>query len=147
MSATVVVVAAAAAVDVDDPFVSCSSRRTWPTARRKVHTPAARSSSSTSCVSPSPRSPDQQHRRPTLDAQQYRDKTHAALYSLNSIGPTPTATPTRTSSPTCPPTRPTRALFPARILARLSVRDARVNTCKRVLYTICYRVHVYKISR
>jgi len=45
------------------------------------------------------------------------------------------------SSPTCPPTCPTRALF----LARLSVRDARVYTCMHVLYTICYRVHVYKI--
>ena len=30
-------------------------------------------------------------------------------------------------------------------LARLSVRDARVHTCKRILYTISYRVHVYKI--
>ena len=29
----------------------------------------------------------------------------------------------------------TRALFLARILARMSVRDARVYTCKRVLYT------------
>ena len=32
----------------------------------------------------------------------------------------------------------TRALF----LARMSVRDARVCTCKRVLYTISYRVPV-----
>jgi len=73
--------------------------------------------------------------------------TSEKQFSLNSMGPTPTATPTRTSSPTCPPTRPTRALFLARILARLSVRDARVHTCKRVLYTISYRVHVYKITR
>jgi len=92
--------------------------------------------------------------------------------SLNSMGPIPT--PTRTSSPrksacpapaevgtfslpragharqsslTCPPTRPTRALFLARILERLSVMDARMHTCKCVLYTISYRVHVYKITR
>ena len=38
------------------------------------------------------------------------------------------------------------ALFLARILARLSIMDARVHTCKRVLYTISYRVHVYKIT-
>jgi len=37
----------------------------------------------------------------------------------------------------------TRALF----LARMSVRDARVYTCKRVLYTITYRVHINKITR
>jgi len=37
---------------------------------------------------------------------------------------------------------PTRAIFLARILARMSVRDARVYT-----YTISYRVHVYKITR
>jgi len=30
---------------------------------------------------------------------------------------------------------------------KLSVRDARVYTCTRVLYTISYRVHVYKITR
>jgi len=69
-----------------------------------------------------------------------------AVLSLNSMGPTPT----RTYSPTCPPTRPTRArraFFFAMILARLSVRDARVHTCKRVLYRISYRVHVYKITR
>ena len=49
----------------------------------------------------------------------------------------------RWSSPTCPPTCPTRALF----LARMSVRDARVYTCKPVLYAISYRVPVYKITR
>jgi len=74
----------------------------------------------------------------------------ASWVRWNSMGPTPS----RTSSPTsargssrgksvCPqattrtarrstPTCPTRALF----LARISVRDARVYTCKRVLYTI-----------
>ena len=52
----------------------------------------------------------------------------------------------RRSSPTCPPTCPTRALFLAMIVARMSVRDARVYTCQRVLYTIRYRVHVYKIT-
>ena len=31
--------------------------------------------------------------------------------------------------------------------AIMSVRDARVYTCKHVLYTISYRVHVYKITR
>ena len=36
--------------------------------------------------------------------------------------------------------------FRASILARMSVRDARMYTCKRVLYTISYRVHVYKIT-
>ena len=40
----------------------------------------------------------------------------------------------------------TRA-FPRDVLARMSVRNARVYTCKRVLYTISYRVHVYKITR
>jgi len=39
------------------------------------------------------------------------------------------------------------ALFLARILARLSVGDAPVHTCKRVRYTINYRVYVYKITR
>ena len=43
----------------------------------------------------------------------------------------------RGSSPTCPPTCPTRAIF----LARMSVRDARVYTCKRVLYTISYGIY------
>jgi len=47
------------------------------------------------------------------------------------------------SSPSCS----TRVLFLATILARMSVRDAHVYTCKRVLYTINYRVHVYKITR
>jgi len=37
--------------------------------------------------------------------------------------------------------------FRARIFARMSIKDARVYTCKRVLYTISYRVHVYKITR
>jgi len=32
------------------------------------------------------------------------------------------------------------------LLARMSIRDALVYTC-RVLYTISYRVHVYKITR
>jgi len=32
-------------------------------------------------------------------------------------------------------------------LARMFVRDARVYTCNRVLYTISYRVHVYQITR
>ena len=61
----------------------------------------------------------------------------------------PRAGHARRSSPTCPPTCPTRALFFARILARMSVRDARVYTYKRVLllYTITYCVHVYKITR
>jgi len=49
----------------------------------------------------------------------------------------------RRSSPTCPPTR--RAIFLATILARMSVRDARVYTCIRVLYTIMYRVQNYTI--
>jgi len=36
----------------------------------------------------------------------------------------------------------------ARILARISVKkNARVYTCERVLYTISYRIHVYKITR
>ena len=52
----------------------------------------------------------------------------------------PRAGHARRSSPTCPPTYPTRALFLARILARMSVSDACV-------YTISYRVHVYKITR
>jgi len=39
------------------------------------------------------------------------------------------------------------ARFSSRILARTSVRDARMYTCKRVLYTISYCVHVYKITR
>jgi len=47
------------------------------------------------------------------------------------------------TSPTCPPTCPTCALF----LARMSVRDASVYTYKCVLYTISYRVPVYKITR
>ena len=34
----------------------------------------------------------------------------------------------------------------ALFLARLSVKDARVHTCKRVLNTIRYRVHVYTIG-
>jgi len=56
----------------------------------------------------------------------------------------PRAGHARRSSPTCPPTCPTRgALFLARILERMSVRDARVYTCKRVLYTISY----HKITR
>jgi len=38
------------------------------------------------------------------------------------------------------------ARFLARILVRWSVRDARVYACS-VLYTISYRVHVYKITR
>jgi len=50
----------------------------------------------------------------------------------------PRARHARQSSPTCPPTRPTRALILAGILARLSDRDARVHTCKRVQY---YTVH------
>ena len=37
--------------------------------------------------------------------------------------------------------------FRARIVARMSVSDARVYTCTLVLYTISYRVHVYKITR
>jgi len=37
--------------------------------------------------------------------------------------------------------------FRARIVARMSVRGVRVYTCTRVLYTIMYRVHVYKITR
>jgi len=41
------------------------------------------------------------------------------------------------------PRRLVRRLF----LARMSVRDVRVYTCKRVVYTISYRVHVYKITR
>jgi len=53
----------------------------------------------------------------------------------------PRAGHARRSSPACPPT--CHALF----LARMSVRDARVYTCKRVLYTISYRVPVYKITR
>jgi len=44
-------------------------------------------------------------------------------------------------------TCPTCDLFLARILTRMSVRDACVYTCKRVLYTISYHVHVYKIIR
>jgi len=36
--------------------------------------------------------------------------------------------------------------FRARIVARMSVRDARVYACTRELYTISYRVHVYKIT-
>jgi len=40
----------------------------------------------------------------------------------------PRAGHARRSSPTCPPTCPTRALF----LAMMSVRDARVYTCKRI---------------
>ena len=55
----------------------------------------------------------------------------------------PRAGHARRSSPTCP----TRALFLTRILARMSVSDTRVYTCKRILYTISYRVHVYKITR
>jgi len=43
------------------------------------------------------------------------------------------------------------SLFLVRILARMSVRetvrDACVYTCKHVLYTISYLVHVYKITR
>jgi len=54
----------------------------------------------------------------------------------------PRAGHARRSSPTCPPTCPTRSLFLARILARMSVRDACVYTCKRVLYTIAVGVHV-----
>ena len=50
----------------------------------------------------------------------------------------PRAGHARRSSPTCP----TRALF----LARMSVRNARVYTCKRVLYTISYRVQNYTIG-
>ena len=49
----------------------------------------------------------------------------------------------RRFSPTCPPTCPTPAHFLARILARMSVRDARVYACKRVLYTISYRVYTF----
>jgi len=78
------------------------------------------------------------------------------------MGPTPTATPTRTSSDPRVQLAKSRtrktiladlaadargALFLARILARFSVRDAPVHTCKRVLYTISYRVHFYKITR
>ena len=59
----------------------------------------------------------------------------------------PRAGHARRFSPTCPPTCLTRALLLATILARMSVRDARAYTCKRVLYTISYRVHVYKITR
>ena len=54
----------------------------------------------------------------------------------------PRAGHARRSSPTCPPTCPTRELFElflAMILARMSVRDACMYTCKRV--------HVYKITR
>jgi len=40
-----------------------------------------------------------------------------------------------------------RAIFLARILARMSVRDARLYTCTRVLYTISGRAHVYKITQ
>jgi len=58
-------------------------------------------------------------------------------------GITPRAGHARGSSPTCP----TRAIFLVRILARMSVRDARVYMCTRVLYKISYRVHVYKITR
>jgi len=58
----------------------------------------------------------------------------------------PRAGHARWSSPTCP-TR--RAIFLARILARMSVSDTRVYTCRptRMQYTISYRVHVYKITR
>ena len=55
-------------------------------------------------------------------------------------------TPTRTSSPTSARESEVVPESRARILARMSVRDARVHTCKRVLYTISYRVHVYKIN-
>ena len=48
----------------------------------------------------------------------------------------PRAGHARRSSPICP----TRAIFLARILPRMSVKDARVYTCTRVLY-------VYKITR
>ena len=57
---------------------------------------------------------------------------------------------TRRSWLTCSPTCPTRELFLARILERMSVRDALVYTRKRVLlllYTISYRVHVYKTEK
>jgi len=79
-------------------------------------------------------------------------------YSLNYMGltqtPTPTSSPTspfslpraghaRQSSPTCPPTRPTRALF----LAKLSVRGARLRTCKRVHDKLsCTRLENYTID-
>jgi len=37
-------------------------------------------------------------------------------------------------------------IFLARILTRMSTRNARVHTSTCVLYTISYRVHVYKIT-
>ena len=58
----------------------------------------------------------------------------------------PRAGHARRSSPTCLPTCPTRALFLARILARMSVGDARVYTCKRSLYYICDKLSCTRLQ-
>jgi len=52
--------------------------------------------------------------------------------------PVATSRTRTTSSPTC---LIFGVIFLARILAKMSVRDARVYTCTRVLYTIMYRVY------